>query len=87
VAIHDKVLSINLNTLVVGEKHLTGGNAYTPEDFEEVMQLLGSHAEQAARLITSVVPLSNAVQGGFHELIDNAASHVKILIEAYGEEA
>lgn len=87
VAIHDKALSINLNTLVVGEKHLTGGNAYTPEDFEEVMQLLGTHAEQAARLITSVIPLSNAVKGGFHELIDNAASHVKILIEACGEDA
>ena len=51
------------------------------------MQLLGTHAEQAARLITSVIPLSNAVKGGFHELIDNAASHVKILIEACGEDA
>jgi (R,R)-butanediol dehydrogenase/meso-butanediol dehydrogenase/diacetyl reductase len=87
VAIHDKALSINLNTLVLGEKHLTGGNAYTPEDFEEVMELLGTHAEQAARLITSVVPLSDAVQGGFHELINNSSAHVKILIEAYGEGA
>jgi (R,R)-butanediol dehydrogenase/meso-butanediol dehydrogenase/diacetyl reductase len=86
VAIHDKALCINLNTLVVGEKHLTGGNAYTPEDFEEVMTLLSTHADQAARLVTSVVPLSNAVQGGFHELINNAAAHVKILIEACGEE-
>lgn len=86
VAIHDKALSINLNTLVVGEKHLTGGNAYTPEDFEEVMTLLETHAEQAGKLITSVVPLSQAVQGGFQELVNNAAAHVKILIEASGEE-
>ena len=87
VAIHDKAISINLNTLVLGEKHLTGGNAYTPEDFEEVMKLLGTHAVEAERLITSVVPLSDAVQGGFHELINNSSAHVKILIEAYGEEA
>lgn len=87
VAIHDKALSINLNTLVLGEKHLTGGNAYAPEDFEEVMELLSTHSGEAARLITSVVPLSEAVQGGFHELINNSSAHVKILVEAYGEEA
>lgn len=85
VAIHDKALSINLNTLVMGEKHLTGGNAYTPRDFEEVMAFLSTHSEQAERLITSVVPLADAVQGGFHELINNAAAHVKILIEASGD--
>lgn len=85
VAIHDKALSINLNTLVVGEKHLTGGNAYTPVDYEEVMALLSTHSEQAKKLITSVVPLSNAIEGGFHELVDNAAAHVKILIQASGE--
>lgn len=85
VAIHDKALSINLNTLVVGEKHLTGGNAYTPEDYEEVMKVLSTHGEQAEELITSVVPLRNAIEGGFHELIDNAAAHVKILVEASGD--
>lgn len=87
VAIHDKALSINLNTLVLGEKHLTGGNAYTQVDFEEVMAMLSTHSEQAERLITSVVPLVDALQGGFHELIDNAAAHVKILIEAGGDSA
>lgn len=86
VATHDKALSINLNTLVVGETHLTGGNAYTPEDFEEVMRLLSTPmAERAARMITSLVPLSDAVQGGFHELVNNAAAHVKIFIQADGE--
>lgn len=85
VAIHDKALSINLNTLVVGEKHLTGGNAYTPVDYEEVMKLLSTHGEQAEKLITSVVPLKNAIEGGFHELVENAAAHVKILVEASGE--
>lgn len=87
VAIHDKALSINLNTLVLGEKHLTGGNAYTPVDFVEVMMLLSTHSEQAERLITSIVPLADAVEGGFRELIDNSAAHVKMLIEAGGEAA
>lgn len=86
VAIHDKRLSINLNALVLGEKHLTGGNAYTPEDFEEVMGILRTHAEQATKLVTSVVPLSQAIDGGFFELINNAASHVKILVQASGDQ-
>lgn len=82
VAIHDKPLCINLNTLVLGEKHLTGGNAYTPADFAEVMTLLETHAEQAAKLITSVIPLSQGIEGGFHELVKNASAHVKILVQA-----
>lgn len=82
VAIHDKALQINLNTLVMGEKRLMGGICYTKEDFEEAVHVLSTRGEEAARLISSVVPLKDAIKGGFHELIDNTASHVKILIKA-----
>lgn len=87
VAIHDKALKIDLNSLVVGEKYLMGGNAYTPQDFEEVMRLLGEEAEMVERLVTAVVPLGEAIEGGFGELVGNAAGHIKILVEALGDHA
>lgn len=87
VAIHDKALKLDLNSLVVGEKHLTGGNAYTPQDFEEVMRLLGKEAEMVERLVTAVVPLGEAIDRGFGELVGNAAGHINILVQASGDGA
>jgi (R,R)-butanediol dehydrogenase/meso-butanediol dehydrogenase/diacetyl reductase len=85
VAIHDVALQINLNELVMGEKRVLGGIGYTPEDFREALEVLSTIGDEAAKLITSVVPLSDAVQGGFQELIRNSADHVKLLIEVCSE--
>lgn len=82
VAIHDKPLQINLNLFVMSEKRLSAGICYTKEDFEEAVHVLSTRGEEAARMISSVVPLKDAVKGGFHELIDNTANHVKLLIRA-----
>ncbi|KAL3450245.1 chaperonin 10-like protein [Aspergillus insuetus] len=81
VAIHEKPLSLNLNSLSLAEKRLTGGICYLRRDFEEVLALLSSGRLPAEEMITSVVPLSAIVQGGFQELIVNKTKHVKILIQ------
>ncbi|EAW24587.1 2,3-butanediol dehydrogenase [Aspergillus fischeri NRRL 181] len=81
VAIHEKPLSLNLNALSLQEKHLTGGICYLRKDFEEVLSLLSSGRLPAEEMITSVVPLSNIIEGGFQELIVNKTKHVKMLIQ------
>jgi len=81
VAIHEKPLSLNLNDIALTEKKLMGGICYTNGDYEAVLDLIASGAIDAETLITSVVPLENVVEGGFLELINNKASHVKILIQ------
>jgi (R,R)-butanediol dehydrogenase/meso-butanediol dehydrogenase/diacetyl reductase len=82
VAIHEKPLQLHLNDLVFAEKRLLGGMCYTDEDFAGVLDALEKgkipHVEQ---MVTSVVPLSNAINGGILELINNKAAHVKILIQ------
>lgn len=85
VAIHDRALQVDLNKLVIGEKRLMGGICYTAEDFQEAIHILSTRRHEAAELISSVVPLSDIIQGGFQELIKNTADHVKLLIEACGE--
>ncbi|KAK0850336.1 hypothetical protein LTS02_013205 [Friedmanniomyces endolithicus] len=86
VAIHEKALQIDLNRLVLSEKRLLAGNAYTAEDFANVLRLLERRGSDIESFITAVIPLENAVQGGFDELVNNKARHSKILIEVNGEE-
>ncbi|OJI96481.1 hypothetical protein ASPVEDRAFT_122654 [Aspergillus versicolor CBS 583.65] len=81
VAIHEKPLSVNLNDLSLQEKRLTGGICYLKRDFEEILALQGSGRLPAEEMITSIVPLSDIVKGGFHELMVHKAKHVKILIQ------
>lgn len=80
VAIHKKALSLNLNDLGMKKKKLMGGICYSPEDFEYVIGLLAEKRLDAEQIVTSVVPLSRAVEGAF-ELVHSSGAHVKILIK------
>jgi len=81
VAIHEKPLLLNLNLLAQKEKSLKAGICYTSEDFHAVLKVLAEGKIPAEDLITSVVPLSSVLEGGFMELINNKSEHVKILIQ------
>ena len=81
VAIHEKPLQLNLNDVGFLEKKLLGGICYTKEDFESVLQVMADGKIPFDQMITSIVPLEDAVRGGFQELIDHRANHVKILIQ------
>ena len=81
VAIHEKPLLINPNSFSFIEVKLMGGICYTNEDFKDVLEILASGKIRAEDMITSIVPLEKAVEGGFLELINNKAEHVKILIQ------
>ncbi|KAK3075810.1 hypothetical protein LTR53_000512 [Teratosphaeriaceae sp. CCFEE 6253] len=85
VAIHERPLQINLNRLTLSEKRLLAGNAYTAEDFDNVIRLLEKGGPVLESFITATIPLENAVQGGFDELVHNKAHHSKILVEVHGE--
>lgn len=81
VAIHERPLLLNLNLLAQQEKSIKAGICYTNEDFYAVLKVLAEGKIPAEDLITSVVPLSDVLNGGFMELINNKAKHVKILIQ------
>ncbi|KAJ4243825.1 hypothetical protein NW762_014702 [Fusarium torreyae] len=81
VAIHKKPLSLNLNDLSMKEKKLMGGICFFREDFEVVIDLLAQGNLNAEQMITSIIPLSNIIKGGFDELLHNREAHCKILIK------
>lgn len=81
VAVHEKPLMLNLNAIAILEKKLLGGISYAREDWERVLDALEKGELPFEQMITAIVPLKDAVQGGFQELIRNKAEHVKILIQ------
>jgi (R,R)-butanediol dehydrogenase/meso-butanediol dehydrogenase/diacetyl reductase len=81
VAIHEKPLTLNLNDIACFEKRLLGGICYLKEDFDAVISAMEAGKIPFENMVTAVVPLSNAVDGGFDELVRNKAAHVKILIQ------
>jgi (R,R)-butanediol dehydrogenase/meso-butanediol dehydrogenase/diacetyl reductase len=82
VAIHAKPLSINPNDLGFSEKRYMGGIGYTKEDFKAVLAALARGSLQADKMITSVVPLVDVIQGAFRGLLDKKENHIKILVQA-----
>lgn len=81
VAIHEKPLLINPNDFCFTEKRLLGGICYTNEDFEVALQAIQQGAVPVDQMITSIVALEDIVEGGFEELIQHKANHIKILIQ------
>ncbi|KAH8593129.1 chaperonin 10-like protein [Bisporella sp. PMI_857] len=81
VAIHEKPLLINPDSSFLKVVKLMGRICYTNEGFEDVLGAFMSGKLAAEDVITSIVPLEYIVQGGFLELINNKAEHVKILIQ------
>ncbi|KAK5215856.1 hypothetical protein LTR96_011318 [Exophiala xenobiotica] len=80
VAIHAKPLSLNPNDLGFSEKRYMGGIGYTKEDFRAVIAALGNGSLKAERMITSVVPLTDALEGAFRSLLEKKEDHIKVLV-------
>lgn len=74
-------MTLNINALALAEKRLTRAIAYTDEDIIGVMDALASGSLVADEMITSVIPLEDAVKKGLDELADHREKHVKILIQ------
>lgn len=78
-AIWEDPTEIQPNDLVMAEANLTGAIAYAGE-FPAVLQMLHDGRIDAEPLITGRVPLDDAVEGAFEELIDNKDEHIKLLV-------
>lgn len=81
VAIHEKPLLLNLNDIARAETKLMGGICQTNEDVQHVLEVMASGKVALEEFITSVVPLDDIVQRGFHELIHHKENHIKILVK------
>jgi (R,R)-butanediol dehydrogenase / meso-butanediol dehydrogenase / diacetyl reductase len=80
-ALHIRPASIRAETLALKDLTLAGTWCYPIQDFPRIAGLVASGRLPAERVISSVVPLESAVDGGFERLITRGTGEVKVLIE------
>ncbi|MEK6310459.1 MAG: zinc-binding dehydrogenase [Curtobacterium sp.] len=72
---------IDPNLFLLGEKRVIGSFAYTDEDFAEVVALISSGELDPRPLISTVLPLEDAIDGGLRHLLgEGRNTEVKMLI-------
>ena len=80
VGMSQKEMTINMQDIVCSARQVIGSFNYTHEEFGEVVQLLGSGAMEARRLISKVVSLEEAPQA-FVDPHEQPDSLLKIIID------
>ena len=79
VGVFDKPGLIDFNTLMFTERTMVGNSIYVHEG-RTAIELMADGRIDPTPLVTSVVPLEDAVEKGFEELVNNKAANIKILL-------
>ncbi|HET9894146.1 MAG TPA: alcohol dehydrogenase catalytic domain-containing protein [Streptosporangiaceae bacterium] len=80
-ALHLRPAAIRADVLALKDLTLVGTWCYPVNDFARVVGLVASGRLPVERVVSSVVPLDQAVTGGFDQLITRGSGEVKVLIE------
>ncbi|THX66402.1 GroES-like protein [Aureobasidium pullulans] len=81
VAIWEKPVSFNPNSLVFNEGKYVGVLGYQRKDFVEVIKAIADGRLQPNKMITRKIPLDDLVEKGILALIKEKDKHVKILVD------
>lgn len=81
VAIWEKPVSFNPNSLVFNEGKYVGVLGYQRKDFVEVIKAIADGRLQPNKMITRKIPLDDLVEKGILALIKEKDRHVKILVD------
>jgi (R,R)-butanediol dehydrogenase/meso-butanediol dehydrogenase/diacetyl reductase len=78
--VFDKVGTVDFLSLMYNQKTMIGSPIYTDEA-RTAITLLANGSVDANQLITSKVPLEDAVEKGFEQLINDKESNIKVLLQ------
>lgn len=81
VAIWEKEVPFNPNTLVFGEKKYRAVLGYQRKDYIGVLKALQEKSMVPDKMITGKIAIDRVVEDGFHPLINEKEKHVKILVD------
>ncbi len=80
VGIFEEPSEFNFFSLSATDKRVIGTLAYTMDDFKGVCALLANGAISAEVMITGKIALTDIIEKGFDELVNNKDAHIKILV-------
>ncbi len=78
--VFDKPSSVHFHSVMFNQKTIVGSPIYV-EEAKTAIALIADKRIDPRRLITSKVPLKDAIEMGFEKLIDNKEHDVKILLQ------
>lgn len=84
ISIWEEPIQLHPNDIVLNELNVVGILAYTPEDFDDTIQMIKDGSIKTEGLVTSRIPISEVIDGGFKELVAHKDRHVKILVSPSG---
>ena len=80
VGIFEKPGTFDFSTITFSERTMVGNSIYVHEG-KTAIDLMADKRIDPAPLITSIVPLKDAVEKGFEELIRNKETNIKVLLK------
>jgi len=81
VAIWEKEIPFQPNSLVFGEKKYLAVLGYLGQDFQGVIKALGDGSLRPRKMITSKIRIDRVYEDGFKALMEEKDNHVKILVD------
>jgi (R,R)-butanediol dehydrogenase / meso-butanediol dehydrogenase / diacetyl reductase len=81
-ALHPRPVELDPLRLTLRDVSLKGVNCFPVMSWPRVIRLIASGRLPAERIVTGQVPLTNAIEDGFHALLDPDSDHIKILVAA-----
>jgi len=78
--VFDKPSSVHFHSVMFNQKTIVGSPIYVDEA-KTAIALIADKRIDPQRLITSEVPLKDAVEMGFEKLINNKEDNIKILLQ------
>jgi threonine dehydrogenase-like Zn-dependent dehydrogenase len=79
--IYSTTPNINFNNVVGPEITVIGSVATSPGDLEAAVELVGNGSIKLKPLISEIVPLSRAMEDGFHRMLDPNKDIYRIVIQ------
>ena len=77
---HQKEMTLNMQDVVCSARNILGSFNYTPAEFGEVVELLGTGKLDADKMISKVISLEEAPDA-FEELLSTPGKYLKIIID------
>lgn len=72
-------VSVDLNEVTMNERRFLGSLGYQ-RDFPRTLTLLSAGTIDTSKFVTAKIPLDDVIKGGFVELAEHGADHIKILV-------
>jgi (R,R)-butanediol dehydrogenase / meso-butanediol dehydrogenase / diacetyl reductase len=79
-ALHPRAVQLDPTRLTLRDVSLKGVNCFPVTSWPRVIRLIASGRLPAERVVTGQVPLTSAIEEGFHALLDPDSEHIKVLV-------